>query len=65
MGFRVGDRVRTKRDIAGGFIFGPDAVRKGQPGTVYKISGWSSKYSVRFDNGAKREDLTDEDIERK
>src|SRR5687768_1937616 len=37
MGINVGDRVRTKRELPGGF-FGPDRVGKREAGTVYGIS---------------------------
>jgi hypothetical protein len=62
MGFSNGDRVRTKRELHG-WLFGPDPVAKGTWGTVYHWSASSGKYSVRFDDGSKREDLTEEDIE--
>lgn len=63
MAFKEGDRVQTKRELQGGF-FGPDRVGKSKEGTVYKVT-WSGHYHVRFDNGTKRDDLTDEDIEAK
>jgi hypothetical protein len=62
MAFQNGDEARTKRELPGG-ILGPDRVGKGQKGVVYDVSMWSGKYSVRFDSGTKREDLTDDDIE--
>jgi hypothetical protein len=63
MAIKEGDRVQTKRELRGG-LFGPDGVGKGKEGTVYKVT-WSGKYHVRFDNGTKRDDLTDQDIEAK
>ena len=63
MALKEGDRVQAKRDLSCG-MFGMSHVRAGKEGVIYKVSWFSNKYSVRFDD-VKCEDLTDEDIEEK
>lgn len=62
MAFKEGDEVRAKRELPGRFL-GPDRVARGKDGVVFKVSMWSHKYSVRFENGTTRDDLTDDDLE--
>lgn len=62
MAIKEGDKVRSKRELSCGML-GFSRVGEGKEGVVYKVSLWSGKYSVRFDNGTKCEGLTDEDIE--
>ena len=61
---KEGDKVRAKRDLSGGLL-GFSPVGEGKEGVIFKVGIFSGKYSVRFDDGTKLDDLTDEDIEEK
>jgi hypothetical protein len=63
MAIRVGDRVRSRRELPGRILPPERRIAMGTEGTVFRVSLWSGSYSVRFDNDAKRERLTDADIE--
>jgi hypothetical protein len=65
MTINVGDRVRAKRELPGRLFPPQNRVRKGTPGTVYRVSVWSGRYSVGFDTDTRRQNLTDDDIEPK
>lgn len=61
MGFKEGDEVQSKRDLKNCGAMRLGRVGRGKVGIVYKVT-WSGKYHVRFEDGTKCENLTDEDI---
>jgi hypothetical protein len=62
MALKEGDEVQSMRELRCG-DFGK-RVGKGKKGVVYKVT-WGGKYHVRFEDGTKCEDLSDEDIKNK